>query len=183
LNRIDLVQFGAMIPLSRQQSNHAEKILESGFQYSLRRAMTKKTKAQLSFDEGVFSPQAPKVPDSREPPGKQAKPSARSTAKPSTPVASQPYLPGLSRRGRPRSRNPVPATLRAAESRKRRIEAGIKRIELLLAPEIAADLDLLVDHFGDSRVEIINRLVAKAAKRLRRLREVSATPSDRRSTS
>lgn len=145
--------------------------------------MAKKTKAQLSFDEGVFSPQTPVASDSRKAPGKRAKPPSRATAESSASSALQPYLPGLSRRGRPRSKNPVPATLRAAESRKRRIEAGVKRIELLLAPEIAVDLDFLSDHFGDSRVEVISRLVAKAARRIRRLREVSATPSGRRSTS
>ncbi len=79
----------------------------------------------------------------------------------------QTFLPGLSRRGRPRSKNPISPTERASESRKRRIDAGVKRIELLLEPAAIADLDRLVEHFKTSRVEIISRLIAKAAKRIR----------------
>jgi hypothetical protein len=109
-------------------------------------------------------------PDSDKRPkgtGKPAKPRIVGKAADASPAALQPFLPGLSRRGRPRVKNPVSPTVRASESRKRRIEAGTKRIELLLAPQIAADLDSLTKHFKVSRVEIVSKLVAKAAKRLK----------------
>lgn len=87
-------------------------------------------------------------------------------AKSAPPESLQPYLPGLSRRGRPRSKNPVPATVRASESRKRRLGAGMKRVEFLLDSEIAAALERLSRYYRVSRVEIVSRLVAKAAKRI-----------------
>lgn len=91
----------------------------------------------------------------------------KKTRKSVKPVATgQAFLPGLSRRGRPRSKNPISPTERASESRKRRIEAGVKRIELLLEPATMAELDRLVQHFNISRVELISRLIGKAAKRL-----------------
>lgn len=99
--------------------------------------------------------------------GKTSKPRLVGKAAEATPAALQPFLPGLSRRGRPRKNNPVSPTVRASESRKRRVAAGTKRVELLLAPEIAADLDTLTKHFKVSRVEIVGKLIAKAAKRLK----------------
>lgn len=98
---------------------------------------------------------------------KAAKPRIVGKAAEAAPAALQPSLPGLSRRGRPRLKNPVPPTVRASESRKRRVEAGTKRVELLLAPAVAADLDALTKHFKVSRVEIVSKLIAKAAKRLK----------------
>lgn len=83
------------------------------------------------------------------------------------PESTQPYLPGLSRRGRPRSRNPLAPSMRASASRKRRMEAGVKRVELLLEPAVASELEALAAHFKVSRVEIISRLIGKAAKRIR----------------
>lgn len=109
-------------------------------------------------------------PDSNKQPeasNKPAKPRIVSKAADVAPAGLQAFLPGLSRRGRPRTKNPIPPTVRASESRKRRIEAGTKRIELLLAPETAADLDTLTTHFKVSRVEIVSKLIAKAAKRLK----------------
>lgn len=78
----------------------------------------------------------------------------------------QPFLPGLSRRGRPRLKNPVPATERATESRRKRVEAGTRRIELMLLPEVAAMLDALAEHFKESRADLVTRLLTRAAKRL-----------------
>ena len=144
--------------------------------------MPEKTKTQLSFDEVIYVDDNPALPTMA--PKKASAKIQRKKGKAAPPAKLQPFLPGLSRRGRPRSKNPVPATVRATESRKRRIEAGIKRIELLLAPEIAADLDLLADHFRVSRVEIVSRLLAKAAKRVRQSEvTLSAGSSGRRSTS
>jgi hypothetical protein len=129
--------------------------------------MSRNKKDQLVFDETIYAQPVSSDPASAAPESKPAKPKIKLKTKPTAPVSLQPFLPGLSRRGRPRSKNPIPATVRATESRKRRIEAGTKRIELLVAPEIAADIDLLSSHFRVSRVEIISRLVAKAAKRIR----------------
>lgn len=80
----------------------------------------------------------------------------------------QPFLPGLSRRGRPRKKNPLPPVVRASESRKRRIGAGVKRIEVLLEPEVAVMLEALMAHHQASRVELLSQLIQKAAKRLQR---------------
>lgn len=46
------------------------------------------------------------------------------------------------------------------------MDAGVKRVELLLEPAVAAELDALTTYFRISRVEIISRLIGKAAKRL-----------------
>ncbi len=90
----------------------------------------------------------------------------RHQAQAQPPASLQPFLPGLSRRGRPRAKNPIPATVRASESRKRRIAAGMKRIEMLLAPDTLAALERLCLHHHIPRSEIISRLILKAAKRL-----------------
>lgn len=78
----------------------------------------------------------------------------------------QASLPGLSRRGRPRLKNPVPAATRASASRKRRLEAGMKRLEFMFDEDAAADLDRLQNHFKLPKGEIVIRLIRKAAKRL-----------------
>ena len=124
------------------------------------------TKQQLSFGTD-FYPQPDgdiRKPDPVQ--GKSVKAKRSSKTKGSAPVSLQPFLPGLSRRGRPRSKNPIAPSVRASESRKRRIEAGVKRIELLLEPAVAADLDALVEHFKVPRVEVICRMITKAAKRI-----------------
>jgi hypothetical protein len=144
--------------------------------------MVKVKKDQLSFDDTIYTKPANNIA-AKLVGDASAKPRVRGKAKTPLPESLQPFLPGLSRRGRPRSKNPIPATVRATESRKRRIEAGIKRIEILLAPEVAADLDLLSGHFRVPRVEIISRLVAKAAKRIRLSETLSGALSGRRSTS
>lgn len=143
----------------------------------------KSKKEQLAFAADIYT-----EPDSRiSPPTGPAMPQAKAKAsrkvRETLPSALQPFLPGLSRRGRPRSKNPIPATVRATASRQRRMEAGTKRIELLLEPEIAANLDFLTRHFRVSRVELVSRLLAQTAKRIRRAESVSATPSGRRSSS
>lgn len=160
-------------------------ILDLGFHYfeSFQMVMAKIKKEQLSFDENIYT-----NPDSFNNPQTlpalpQAKTKVPRKGTETVPVSFQPFLPGLSRRGRPRSKNPIPATVRATASRQRRLEAGIKRIELLLAPEIATDLDFLASHFRVSRVELVSRLLAQTAKRIRRAKNISAEPSGRRSTS
>lgn len=128
----------------------------------------KKIAAQLSLETGLFS-----IPDSIDRPGrpKQAKQEAK-RVRPAKKAAAnisesqQPFLPGLSRRGRPRSPNPVPPTVRASESRRRRAEAGARRIELVLDRTIAEQLDTLVEHFKVSRAEVLGRLITQAARRI-----------------
>lgn len=128
--------------------------------------MPKKQSPQLSLS---IDDQTHSVPAGKE--TKTTKSSA--TAKPprrktkESPSSAQAYLPGLSRRGRPRSSNPVSPSARALESRKRRVAAGGRRVEFLLEPEAAAQLDALVEHFKISRAEVIARLIARAAKRLK----------------
>lgn len=146
-------------------------------------AIQKTPKKQLAFDAGIYpDPDSDNSPHA-SPAIPQAKAKPLRKVSETVPAALQPFLPGLSRRGRPRSKNPVPATVRATASRQRRIEAGTKRIELLLAPEIAADLDFLTRHFRVSRVELVGRLLAQTAKRIRRVENLSAAPSVRRSSS
>lgn len=81
-------------------------------------------------------------------------------------IKGQAYLPGLSRRGRPRSPNPIAPAVRAAESRRKRIESGARRIELMLAPEVAERLEKLTQHLKESKAEVVSRLVLKAAQRI-----------------
>lgn len=126
-----------------------------------------KQSSSLLLDEKIFSLPAAVIdrpgPAARqEPPPAQKKPGGSSSPKP----AKQAFLPGLSRRGRPRAKNPVPATARAKESRRKRIETGTRRIELMLAPDIAASLEALSLHFKESRADVVSRLVAKAAARM-----------------
>lgn len=86
--------------------------------------------------------------------------------KPKGKSSGQGFLPGLSRRGRPRLDNPVPPAVRAAASRKNRMDGGAKRIELMLDGEVATQLDSLSKHFKETRVELLSRLITKAAKKL-----------------
>lgn len=81
-------------------------------------------------------------------------------------AAGQAFLPGLSRRGRPRLKNPPAPSARAAASRRKRLNAGARRIELMLDAEAAAMLDALAEHLRESRVEVVSRLIARAARRI-----------------
>ncbi|MDP1536765.1 MAG: hypothetical protein Q8L95_06235 [Burkholderiales bacterium] len=128
--------------------------------------MIRKVKNQLAFDESIYPNPAADTHENLGS-GVGPKPGRRRAAKQAAVVSPQAYLPGLSRRGRPRLKNAKPAAVRASESRQRRVEAGAKRIELVLEAEIVAQLDALIEHFKISRIEIINRLVGKAAKRIK----------------
>jgi hypothetical protein len=97
----------------------------------------------------------------------------KATPKPARPThvksnlpARQDFLPGLSRRGRPRLETPISPSVRATESRKKRIIAGAKRIELILDPDIAAKFDTLAEYFSESRVELLSRLITNAARKI-----------------
>lgn len=128
--------------------------------------MVKKAKNQLAFDESIYPQPALAAPENRRS-GMEVKPGRRSTAKQAAVAIAQACLPGLSRRGRPRLKNAKPAVLRASESRRRRAAAGAKRIELVLDAETVSQLDALTEYFKVSRVELINRLVIKAARRIK----------------
>jgi hypothetical protein len=133
--------------------------------------MIKKTTNQLSFEsDGYIEPDNNNQPDGVGKPSKGKPVSQKSRKKKTltTPTTLQPFLPGLSRRGRPRSKNPVSPSVRAAESRKKRLDSGVKRVELLLEPMAAEDLDYLVSYYRVSKVEIIARLLNKAARRIRK---------------
>lgn len=74
----------------------------------------------------------------------------------------QAFLPGLSRRGRPRSKNPISAVERTAEHRRKRLAEGSKRVEMILAPEVARQLEALAEQYKEPRSEVIATLVTKA---------------------
>lgn len=74
----------------------------------------------------------------------------------------QAFLPGLSRRGRPRSKNPITAVERTAEHRRKRLAEGSKRVEMILAPEVARQLEALAEQYKEPRSEVIATLVTKA---------------------
>ena len=74
----------------------------------------------------------------------------------------QAFLPGLSRRGRPRSINPISAVERTAEHRRKRLAEGSKRVEMILAPEVARQLEALAEQYNEPRSEVIATLVTKA---------------------
>lgn len=131
--------------------------------------MTDKRKQQLSFDSALYpASDVPAMVAMVAPVTKKPKRARTTPGNKPLPDTVQPFLPGLSRRGRPRLPNPVPAGVRASESRKRRLAAGGRRVELVLETEAARALDALVEHFKLTRAEIIARLLTKAAKRLPR---------------
>lgn len=78
----------------------------------------------------------------------------------------QAFLPGMSRRGRPRAKVAVAASERAANSRRRRLATGAKRVELVLDADALGKLDALADHLKESRAGVVSWLLARAAARL-----------------
>jgi hypothetical protein len=95
-------------------------------------------------------------PESHPPPVKKS-----STATPDKNI-QQAFLPGLSRRGRPRSKNPITAVERTAEHRRKRLAEGSKRVEMILAPEVARQLEALAEQYKEPRSEVIATLITKA---------------------
>jgi hypothetical protein len=78
----------------------------------------------------------------------------------------QAFLPGMSRRGRPRAKVAVAASERAANSRRRRLATGAKRVELVLDADALGKLDALADHLKETRAGVVSWLLARAAARL-----------------
>ena len=97
---------------------------------------------------------------------KNAVPKSKSVARAASPAARQAFLPGLSRRGRPRSPNPVTAVQRTAEHRKKRLAEGARRVEMILAPDVAIALDALATHYSEPRSDVVAGLILKAAARV-----------------
>ena len=81
-------------------------------------------------------------------------------------LAGQAFLPGLSRRGRPRLQTPISAVERTAEHRRKRLEAGAKQLEMILDRDVSAALDALAEHLKEPRSEVISTLILKAASRV-----------------
>lgn len=81
-------------------------------------------------------------------------------------LAGQAFLPGLSRRGRPRLQPPISAVERTAEHRRKRLEAGAKRLEMILDRDVSNALDALAEHLKEPRSEVISTLILKASSRL-----------------
>jgi hypothetical protein len=92
------------------------------------------------------------------------KPNAASSA---AQLPGQGFLPGLSRRGRPRLAKPVSAVERTAEHRRKRIENGAKRVEIILDRDVSKALDRLADHHQEPKSDVIAALIRKAATRLK----------------
>jgi len=88
------------------------------------------------------------------------------TAPSAAALAGQAFLPGLSRRGRPRLQTPISAVERTAEHRRKRLEAGAKRVEIILDRDVSSALDALAEHFKEPRNEVISTLILKAASRV-----------------
>jgi hypothetical protein len=86
---------------------------------------------------------------------------AESTAR----LPGQGFLPGLSRRGRPRLAQPISAVERTAEHRRKRIANGAKRVEIILDRDVSQALDRLAEHHQEPRSDVIATLIRKAAKR------------------
>jgi hypothetical protein len=98
--------------------------------------------------------------------GPKAQPGKTQPALSAAAVAGQAFLPGLSRRGRPRLQTPISAVERTAEHRRKRLETGAKRLEMILDRDVSTALDALSDHFKEPRSEVISSLILKAASRV-----------------
>ncbi|NDY81638.1 hypothetical protein G3I67_00185 [Orrella sp. NBD-18] len=96
----------------------------------------------------------------------QASQASKSRAKNPDINIHQGFLPGLSRRGRPRSKNPISAVERTAKHRRERLESGSKRVEVILSPEVTQKLQTLADQLKEPKSEVISALITKAYSRL-----------------
>lgn len=96
---------------------------------------------------------------------KITKPVSQKSGKP--PDRRQPALPGIAVRGRPRLRVKPTASERAARSRRNREAAGAKRIELVLDPKTVAGLEALVRVTGETRGQVVARLIQASLRRRR----------------
>lgn len=117
------------------------------------------TESSVQIAASSTDPQSPKKPKKAATHKIQAAPSAAA-------LAGQAFLPGLSRRGRPRLQTPISAVERTAEHRRKRLEAGAKRLEMILDRDVSTALDALAEHLKEPRSEVISTLILKAASRV-----------------
>lgn len=127
----------------------------------------------LNTSDSVVKKRAPRKTRSPKS-GSQAKSSGGQVvgSKPSTASATanlpgQGFLPGLSRRGRPRLTKPISAVERTAEHRRKRIANGAKRVEIILDSDVSQALDRLAEHHQEPKSDVIAALIRKAATRLK----------------
>jgi hypothetical protein len=99
--------------------------------------------------------------------GKPPKAGASIAAVSTSPLPGQGFLPGLSRRGRPRLTTPISAVERTAEHRRKRIANGAKRVEIILDSDVSKALDRLAEHHQEPKSDVIATLIRKAATRLK----------------
>jgi hypothetical protein len=102
----------------------------------------------------------------------QSAPSKSGANKPNAAISAanlpgQGFLPGLSRRGRPRLIKAISAVERTAEHRRKRIANGAKRVEIILDSDVSQALDRLAEHHQEPKSEVIATLIRKAATRLK----------------
>lgn len=117
----------------------------------------------------IFSEQADNLTKSSAVQPNSAKAAAHkpNAAPPAANLPGQGFLPGLSRRGRPRLAKPISAVERTAEHRRKRIANGAKRVEIILDSDVSQALDRLADHHQEPRSDVIATLIRKAATRLK----------------
>lgn len=127
-------------------------------------------------DELNISSKSPKKKTDRKTTPKQKAQASRLDKPPKAGVSSsavaanlpgQGFLPGLSRRGRPRLTTPISAVERTAEHRRKRIANGAKRVEIILDADVSQALDRLAAHHQEARSDVIATLIRKAASRLK----------------
>ena len=99
-------------------------------------------------------------------PAKRGGSSQKSSIGMTSPLPGQGFLPGLSRRGRPRLAVAISPVERTAEHRRKRIEAGAKRVEIILDKDVSLALDALAEHYKEPRSDVISTLIAKAATKV-----------------
>lgn len=121
------------------------------------------------FDMDLLNPVSNAVSKSKNSQLKQtskiSKPEQKKPANP--PDRRQPALPGIAVRGRPRLRVKPTASERAARSRRNREAAGAKRIELVLDPATVAGLEALASATGETRGQVVARLIQASLRRRR----------------
>ena len=117
----------------------------------------KKIPKKTARIKDLNSPKLDKLP-------KASSPSSLAT---SQNLLGQGFLPGLSRRGRPRLAKPISAVERTAEHRRKRIANGAKRVEIILDADVSQALDRLAAHHQEARSDVIATLIRKAASRLK----------------
>jgi hypothetical protein len=112
--------------------------------------------SDINRDNYKYPVQSPKLS------GKTRQPKSPSVKEKETAPLKQGFLPGLSRRGRPRLAKPVSAVKRTIEHRRKRMDQGAKRLEVILSPDVRFALDSLAEQTKMNKSALISMLVLKA---------------------